>query len=122
MLPDRALVVHRVERRDAGGERRRQIEQLGDVLEHLLAQPPEFFLRQPQRRHDRRALDRIARQDRLELRLRGGGELNRHRKTFTTKTPSHQEETSLISFLVAWWLGVLVVHFHTTDRILHPSC
>ena len=48
-LPDRLALEHRVEGRSAEHERRRQVEQLGDLLHRLGRDPAVLVLREVQR-------------------------------------------------------------------------
>src|SRR5581483_8993931 len=58
----RLLPVHRVERCDRGDPRERQLHQRRHVLEDRERQPAEVALREPERRHERRASRRVARE------------------------------------------------------------
>jgi hypothetical protein len=68
-LPEGAEAVHRVVGRGVVDLGRRQVQELRGELQRLGAQPAELLLQEVQRRQQRRALDRIAPHDLVELGL-----------------------------------------------------
>src|SRR5262245_10550667 len=68
------LPVRRVEGRHRRHPRERQLHQLRDVGHHRLREPAELALREPERRHERRAPLRVTCEDLPVLAERGRGE------------------------------------------------